>query len=107
VSKQKKTLFSCSAGKYKLNISKKTLKFKNKILVENFLNETSTHISPKEFLLIELSGPVTVRKSILKQLIKFFNDNLLIIKINSLKCFNGCKVKKQRRKKRKKFVIFK
>ena len=102
----KKTLILSSAGKYKLKVSKKTLKFSNKIIVQNFLEEIQRHLE-KETIIIKLEGPIKIRKSILKQMTNFLKLNKLIINAKEKKCFNGCRPQKKRRKKQKGLRIFK
>lgn len=105
ISKQKVVIVS-SAGKYKLNVSKKTLRFSNKIIIQNFIDEVKT-ITKKDLLLINISGPIKIRKNIIKQLSVLLKNIKLIICISDLKSFNGCRAPKKKRKKQKGLRIFK
>ena len=101
-----KVLIVSSAGKYKLNVSKKTLRFGNKIIIQNFIEEIRLY-TKKELLLINISGPIKIRKNIIKQLSLLLKGIKLIICLKDLKSFNGCRVKKKKRKKQKGLRIFK
>jgi ribosomal protein S11 len=95
-----------SAGKYKVKTSKKTLKFSSKIIVGFFLDEIKQELNTKT-LLINLTGPIRLRKTILEQIIKQVRKSSLTINVNNKKCFNGCRPKKKRRKKQKGLRLFK
>jgi len=101
-----KVLVVSSAGKYKLNVSKKTLRFTNKIIIQNFIEEIK-YLLKKELLIINISGPIKIRKNIVKQLGILLKNTKLIICIEDLKSFNGCRVPKKKRKKQKGLRIFK
>ena len=106
--KKNKTLFISSAGIYKLNVSKKTLNFNNKIIIQNFLDEVKKILFlTKKFLLVTIYGPLNIRTSILTQLSKNLKGIKLIIKVKEMKVFNGCRPSKQRRKKQTGLKIFK
>jgi hypothetical protein len=103
-----KTLIKCCAGKYKIKLSKKSLKFHiNKILYLFFReNKFRKAQVSKKNLIVVLTAPARIKTKILKQFISISKKNL-IIKINSKKCFNGCKVSKKKRKKQRGFRVFK
>ena len=101
-----KTLKVGSSGKYKIRTSKKTLKFNSKIILGSFLNEIKHEIKLGH-LILNLTGPIRLRKKILKQMTKSLRRNSLTININQKKCFNGCRPQKKRRKKQKGLRIFK
>jgi len=103
---EKKTILVSSAGTYKLNVSKKKLKFISKIIVQNFLKELSI-IQVDKTVLIKVIGPIKTRKFIIKQFKVLLKRNNLIIRSNPLKCFNGCRPKKKKKKKQKGLKIFK
>lgn len=109
--KKVKTIVLTSAGKYKIKVSKKKLKFSNKIIIEKFINRIIPRLKKKDrqFLLINISGPIRVKKSILKQIRSLIKETKIkyILNTKSLKCFNGCRPKKQKRKKQKSFRILK
>jgi ribosomal protein S11 len=96
-----------SAGKYKVKVSKKTLRYNTKLIIGTFLRKVKTHLQ-KKLILINLIGPARMRKSILKQIFEQFGTKTSItVDIKSKKCFNGCRPKKKRRKKQKGLRIFK
>jgi len=98
--KGKNLLFVSSAGKNKIKITKRKLKFNSKLIIENFLYSISKYIK-KSSLIIIIKGPKKIRKNIIKQLSSKFRTNKYIVKLKELKCFNGCRPKKKRRKKQK------
>jgi len=101
-----KTFYICSGGKYNLRVSKKNLRFNNKLILLRFLKKIKKKIK-KRFLFIHLSSPIKIRKRIIKQLTYFCRHNKKIIQFKHKKCFNGCRAIKSRRKKRKGFRILK
>lgn len=102
----KKTLLLYTSGKSKLHISKKTLRFNSKLLIKNFLILLKRYIK-NDNLIVVISGPIKVRKFVLKQTTLALKLNKLIIDVKAKKCFNGCRPKKKRRKKQKGLRIFK
>ena len=106
LNKSNKISVTSSSGKYKIKTSKKVLKFSSKIILNSFIYEIFKKIH-KSQLLINIIAPKFLRKKIIKQLkFKIKNKNILI-EIQHNKSFNGCRPKKQRRKKRKGFRIAK
>jgi len=105
--KQEKMLMTCSAGKYKIIITKRKLKFNSKLVLESFFIDLFKFLKKDDVVLINLSAPKKLRKLIIKQIYFKFKDLQTIIKVNELKCFNGCRPKKQRRKKQKGLRILK
>jgi ribosomal protein S11 len=101
-----KILLIGSSGKYKINISKKTLKFKQKIIVLNFIEEIKKYLT-KKLTIICITGPIKIRKNIIKQISLLLKNYKFLIKIKEVKCFNGCRPKKKKRKKQKGLRIFK
>lgn len=96
-----------SAGKYKLNVSKKALKFKSKIIIGKFIKELKRKVKKNTTIFILFYGPRRLISKIIKQFSCFTKKNKIIIKKKELKCFNGCIPKKKRKKKRKGLRIFK
>jgi ribosomal protein S11 len=101
-----KTIKVGSAGKYKVKTSKKTLKFSCKIIVGFFLREIRQDLNSKK-ILINLTGPITLRKSLIEQVTKSIKKNSITLNVNQKKCFNGCRPPKKRRKKQKGLRLFK
>lgn len=103
---KKKTIHSKSAGLYKIKISRKKLKL-NSI---TFIRKCFKTLKLKNFynkIILYLIAPKNLRKQILKKCIVHFQKTPIILGINPKKCFNGCRAKKMRRKKFKKFRILK
>jgi len=57
-------------------------------------------------LLINISGPIKIRKNIIKQLSVILKNIKLIICISDLKSFNGCRAPKKKTKKAKRITYF-
>jgi ribosomal protein S11 len=96
-----------SAGKYKVKVSKKTLRYNAKILVSIFLKKIRSRLQ-KKHIMVNLIGSSRIRKPILKQVFDQFGIKTSVTaRINSKKCFNGCRPKKKRRKKQRSLRIFK
>jgi len=104
---KKLTVYNMSAGKCKIKTSKKLLRYSIKQIVNFFFAKIRRIILNTKSILVNITGPKRIRKVV----IKLFETNLkrrhLIININQKKCFNGCRAKKQKRKKQKKFRILK
>jgi ribosomal protein S11 len=103
----KKILRVFSAGKAKIKISRKSLKYYSKILIEKYLFLLKKRIKKNDTLFISVSGRKKLRKFTVKKLLLIFKKNKFILEIKPKKCFNGCRPKKTRRKKRKGLRIFK
>jgi len=102
-----KILLVRSAGIYKLNVSKKNLKFLSKLIIQKFIDEIKDKFKIKLAIII-LTSPIKNRKIIIKQLKQLYiKGSKFIIKVNELKVFNGCRPKKKKRKKQKGLRIFK
>lgn len=96
-----------SAGKYKVKVSKKTLRYNVKLLIGTFLKKVKLRLQ-KELILINLISPARMRKSILKQIFEQFGTHTAVtVDVKAKNCFNGCRPKKKRRKKQKGLRIFK
>ena len=105
----KKVIFVISSGKCKINTSKKSLKFNSKQIIRTFLKKIRKHFKKGPSTLIVINLPKRLRKSVLKT-IRFSylkKKSRLIIELKNKKCFNGCRLKKKKRKKRSKFRVFK
>jgi len=97
-----KTLKVKSGGVYRINISKKKLRYSLKPVLTSFFRESKRELYKKN-IFVNLISPKKFRR----QAIEFIRPKILfpknthIIKIKEKKCFNGCRVKKKKRKKRK------
>lgn len=103
---KKKILKSCSSGNYKLNTSRKKLKFNLNIVLNSFLNEIKTAIKNK-ILFVSIISPLRLRRNVLFLIGETIKQKNVIINIKSNKCFNGCRPSKKKRKKQKGQRFFK
>ena len=101
-----KTIILISGGILKLKISKKKLKYVNKLLIEKFIYKIKNKLKHKTCVL-KISGPKKIIKFVTKQLIFSLNKSKILINALNKKIFNGCRAKKIRRKKRKGLRILK
>ena len=94
---------------FKIKISKKTLKYVFKILINIYLLKIKKYLETKKNVLIVITAPKKIKKQLISFLAKYLKNLKLniILKINSVKCFNGCRPSKQTRKKRKGFQVLK
>ena len=99
---ENKTKIVTSAGKYKLNVSRKKLKFTSKIIISKFIDDIKTQIK-NGTVLIEIYGPIKQKKGVIKKFISSLKRNKLLIKSLSVKCFNGCRPKKKKERNKKDF----
>lgn len=109
-----KLIYVTSTGKEKLKASKKNLRVISKILLTKFLDRVKKYfVEPETFkkavkLVVTLVAPQKSRKFILSILQGIFPIDAkfnaeLVLHFKENKCFNGCRPKKQQRKKRKGF----
>ena len=83
----------------KIHISKKTLKFNTKTIIKIFYKLIKTFL--KTELIITIISPIKFRKKIIGQSKQYTKKNRnIIFNIKNKKCFNGCRPRKRRRKKR-------
>jgi ribosomal protein S11 len=106
LSRNKKTILISSTGKYKIKTSKKKLKFTSKIILKSFLKEIKNKIKTSNILL-NIIAPKNLRKLIIDLFLKVLKNKSIIVNIQNKKAFNGCRPKKQKRKKRKGLRLFK
>jgi ribosomal protein S11 len=103
-----KTEIIYSAGLLGIKTSKRKLKFSSRVVIDKFLKRLNTRTRRKS-VLINISGPKRIRNKILLYFIKSLRKARtakIIVNIIPKKIFNGCRSKKQKRKKRKGFRIF-
>jgi ribosomal protein S11 len=106
--KSNKTEIIYSAGLLGIKTSKRKLKFSSRVVIDKFLKRLNTRTRRKS-VLINISGPKRIRNKILLYFIKSLRKARtakIIANIIPKKIFNGCRSKKQKRKKRKGFRIF-
>lgn len=102
-----RTIFKLSSGNLNINLSKKTLKFNSKKIIPHFFSLLSKKILDSIFL-INLITPRFLKRRFFKQIGKFLKKTKhFFFLLNGKKSFNGCRVKKYKRKKRHKYRIFK
>jgi hypothetical protein len=104
---KKKIILSFSAGIYKLNFSKKKHRFLSKIIMRKLLVFIRKSVVKHDIVRINLISPARIRIKLFRQLRKALRKVQLIFNFQKLICFNGCKAKKAKKKKRKGFRIFK
>ena len=105
--KKKKRLVVASSGKYNIKVSKKKLRHTFKPVLTSFFQEIRTKIINKNLFLV-VTSPVRIRKQILKFIYpKILEKTNLVLKVKEKKCFNGCRVKKKKRKKQKGLKLWK
>ena len=100
------TIKKASAGVFQVKITKKRLKHTVCVVLQKFLNKIKPVIFRRN-LIISLTSPKFLRKKILKLFRDSFMRRNVYVKIKASKCFNGCRQKKKRRKKRARLKIFK
>jgi ribosomal protein S11 len=101
-----KTLLTSSSGKYKIKTSKTKIRFSSSIILKSFLKEILPKIIDSK-LLITVIAPKNLKKKIILQLQETLRNENIFIEVSEKKTFNGCRPKKQKRKKRKGLRIFK
>lgn len=105
----KNIIRSVSGGLYKLNISKKNLRVNSTKILLRFLNEIKdVHLKS---LAIVIVAPKTIKKTLLSLIKSSFDKKLknkfLYLDLLSNKVFNGCRPRKQIRKKRHGLRLYK
>lgn len=110
--KSNKTLLLTTGGILKFNITKKKLKFFNKKVIGKFLGLAKGIMGIKKrgeikSVIVNLCVAKKYRKKIIRLVIKSLYNQQFIFQVEDKKCFNGCRPKKQRRKKRKGLRILK
>ena len=105
--KENKILLNISSGKYKMQTSKKRLKYNSKILLDHFFKDAQKYLYKKKNIILELISPIKIRKRIIRFVKTTLIKKNLILYTNEKKCFNGCRAAKKRRKKRNRIRIFK
>lgn len=121
-------MISGSSTKYKVKMSKKTLRYNYKIVVRSFLEETKKVLKTK-FLSVCIIAPKKIRRDLLrilkkklmfkaKSIVKPSRKNhdekkrrklphFLMFNFYAKKCFNGCRARKKKRNKQRGLRIYK
>jgi ribosomal protein S11 len=103
----RKSVLSCSSGKYKIKTTKKKIKHNIKVVIDSFFKDLKNKLIPQDRLIVKVTCFFRIRKLIVKLLFTKLKLNSVIWEINSKKSFNGCREKKKKRKKQKGLRIFK
>ncbi len=112
---EKKTIFSCSASRYKIKITAKKLKHQISRIITFFYHDIKSKIKTRS-LIIKIVSPKFLRTKVYYLCLRFFSryklkqinhKRTVLYYINSYKSFNGCRVNKKRRKKRRRRLLFK
>lgn len=104
---------SANSSTYNIKFSKRGIKGKTLGYLKTFLkNFKFLKVKRFRFAILNITCARFLRKHILTSISKFFLSKKflrkeVIINVKDLKVFNGCVARKQRRKKRKKFVLYK
>jgi hypothetical protein len=97
-----------SFGKYKIPVSKKSVKYKLKFLIKAFFKEfNQKKIYFKNLLAIKVIAPIKLKKLILRTISHKVKKKDYLIDISDKKVFNGCRAKKKIRKKAKRLRLYK
>lgn len=119
-------MVSGSSTKYKVKMSKKTLRYNYKIIVKSFLEETKKDLKTR-FLLICVTAPKRIRRELLRMLKKKLksrdkstsinkningnenikSESILMFDFYAKKCFNGCRARKKKRNKQRGLRVYK
>ena len=116
-----KTLNSCSSGKYKIKVAKKTLKYTHDLVLDQFYREIWQKVytkikkkennkkgkMPRKGLFVNIVCSTRLRKKVCKYIFRKFKKIPLMMNSISKKVFNGCRPPKKVRKKRRKMRIYK
>lgn len=103
-----KTLITTSTGIEKQKMTKKSIKFILPIVLYKFFKKINRCNYKQTSAIINIICPKIYKKFFLKKLKKIIHKKInVFVNIYHKKCFNGCQVKKQKRKKRKGWRILK
>ena len=133
--KDNKTINSCSAGKYNIQVSQKTIRYTYNTIITNFFKKIKKTFFKKEKktliefkrerkknkkawrfrlipkrnsgLVINIVASSRSRRKILKNISYNFKGLHLLVKVLEKKIYNGCRAAKKTRKKRRRMRILK
>lgn len=123
VNKANRKAISGTSSKYSVKMSKKTLKYNYKVVLKSFLKETKRYLKAKR-ILVSVTCPKRIRRDLYRILknkltrrkkfvrkasgkIVRYSPDLLLFRLHSKKCFNGCRARKKRRKKQRGLRVYK
>ena len=104
--KKQNVLKIWSCGLYKLNASKRQLRFVVNILLIQTLKYLHAKFSKVNFVVI-IRGMSFIKKKVARKIQIYLRNRIYLLVSKSSKIFNGCRAKKIRRKKYKKFRVLK
>jgi ribosomal protein S11 len=96
-----KTVLKVNGGSEGQNISRKRLKFALDNVLISFFNKFAKKRLRNLNLRVVVVAPIRFRKKIALLVSEFLKKKHLLFSFRHQKCFNGCRVPKRRRKKRK------
>jgi hypothetical protein len=109
--KEEKLILLSSAGKYKMKVSKKTLKYSSDIIITKFFKDLKKkRVKLNKPIVFVLVAPIHLKKRIIIKVLtflKFIKNKRIIVYIKPKKVFNGCRAKKAIRKKKKRHALYK
>lgn len=103
-------LLSGTAGLYNIKLSKKSMRFYAKNVLNKFFYSCQTLLKKEKdsFLFFTVHSSSRLKKNLIKAVRLFFKKRFIVIAaFNEVKCYNGCRQRKQIRRKRRFFRIFK
>ena len=103
---EQKILTTKSSGNFKIKVSKKRLKSSCYLFLKSLFFFIKERFKKKK-LIIFLTSPRYLRRFIFRRFFFKFKKYFLIFCFDPTKCFNGCRAKKLKRKKYKKYRILK
>lgn len=95
-----------SCGLYKVNASKRQLKFVVNILLIQIFKYLKKKFRKANFVVV-VRGMSFIKKKVIRKIQFFLKNQMYLLVSKSSKVFNGCRAKKIRRKKYKKFRVLK
>jgi ribosomal protein S11 len=95
-----RTLAHASSGLFKVKLTKKRLSHNAVSLLDSFLSRVRAKIFRRN-LIIVIIAPKNLKFKLIKSISQLLKKRKLIIYIKPLKCFNGCRPPKKRRRKQK------
>jgi len=103
-------LISGTAGLYHIKLSKKSMRFYSKNVLNKFFTSCKKILrrQKKKVLVFTVQSSARLKRNLIKAVQSFFKKQFIVIAaFNEVKCFNGCRQRKQIRRKRRFFRIFK
>ena len=97
-----------TSGHYKITVSKKLMKRTLRFILAAFFKELKQKkLVFADLVLVKLTAPVKLKKTIIRSFIDDLKVRNYILDVVAAKVFNGCRARKQIKKKRKGFRLLK